>query len=165
MNEVRHASILLDAVTRFSSINEIRHASILFGNKTSPPNQPLLLCDSYIGRALEGNAPMKRQISFDGMLTQTELVQFDDTAVYIGRGDAPRVVPFAHILSLAKTGTKINNRYFWELAFHTAETTEKRWIQFRPNNTLWNRNFWQFHALLSEVNPQAIKTPHRWWYV
>lgn len=108
---------------------------------------------------------MKRQISFDGMMTQTELVQFDDTAVYIGRGDAPRVVPFAHILSLAKTGTKLNNRYFWELAFHTAETTEKRWIQFRPNNTLWNRNFWQFHALLSEINPQAVKTPYRWWYV
>ena len=75
---------------------------------------------------------MKRQISFDGMLTQTELVQFDDTAVYIGRGDALREVPFEHILSLSKTGTKVNNRYFWELAFHTAETTEKNGFNSDP---------------------------------
>ncbi len=105
---------------------------------------------------------MKRQISLDGIIKQAELLQFDDKAVYIGRGDKPRIVSLEDIVSMSKTSTALNNRYFWELVFRVEESKES--VKFRPNNTIWNRNFPQFHALLSKVNPEAIKTPYHWWY-
>lgn len=114
---------------------------------------------------------MKKQISFNGLFKKSELLQFDDSALYIGNSalyignaDEQTVVSLADISSLVKTSTKLNNRYFWELTFADQESLQTRRIEFRPNNTLWNRNFPQFHALLGQVNPSAIKTPYRWWY-
>lgn len=106
---------------------------------------------------------MKKQISLDGIIKQTQLVQFDETSVYIGRGGEEIVVRFEDVFSLSKTGTKLNNRYFWELILFIKEKNKKFTVQFRPNTTLWNKNFSQFHTLLSQVNPNAVKTSNRRW--
>lgn len=107
---------------------------------------------------------MKKQISFNGLFKKSELLQFDDSTLYIGYADEQSLVSLTDISSLVKTCTKLNNRYFWELTFIFQESLQTRRIEFRPNNTLWNRNFPQFHAQLSQVNPGAVKTPYRWWY-
>ena len=104
----------------------------------------------------------KIQISMDGILKQTELIQFDSDAIYIGRGDEQRSIKLEDINILERTSTMLNNKYFWHLVF--TENGSRRSIEFRPNNTLWNRNFPKFHALLTKVNPNAVKTPYRWWF-
>lgn len=106
---------------------------------------------------------MKKQISLDGIVNQTQLLQFDETSVYIGRGDEEIMISFEDVLSLSKTSTKLNNRYFWELILFVKKTNKSITVQFRPNNTLWNKNFPQFHALLNKCNPKAVKTSYRWW--
>ena len=103
----------------------------------------------------------KKQISLDGLARKTTLVCFDDAGVYIVKEGAEQFVPFADVLTLSKTHTALNNRYFWRLEYRVGEAAAA--VEFRPNTTLWNRNFKDFHSRLSEVRPEAIRSPYRWW--
>ena len=105
----------------------------------------------------------KKKFSLDGLIKKTTVFSFDEMNVYIGEGDAQRTVPFADVLSLSRTNNSLNNRYFWRLEYRLEGVIEVE--KFRTNTTLWNRNFPNFHTLLSEINPDAVKTAYRWWRV
>lgn len=103
----------------------------------------------------------RRRISLGGWLQAAPAVSFDDDNVYLGEGSGQKVIPLADVVSLTRTSSALNNRYFWLLEYRNGQTTER--IEFRANTTLWNRSFPSFHARLTEVNPAAVKSPYRWW--
>lgn len=103
----------------------------------------------------------RKQFSFNGLIKRTTVLSFNETSVFIGEGNDQKTVPLADIVSLSKSGSALNHRYFWQLEYRVGEATEVE--KFRTNATLWNRNFFRFHTRLSEVNPAAVKTPCRWW--
>lgn len=103
----------------------------------------------------------KQQISIDSLFKKTILMQFDENAIYISRGEKTKSVPFTDVISLDKTSTVLFNRYFWKLIFRVGGTQES--VEFQANTTLWNRSFVRFYRHLSNVNPAAITTRYRWW--
>ncbi len=81
---------------------------------------------------------MKRQISLDGIIKQTELLQFDENVVYIGRNDKQRIINIEDILSLSKTSTSLNNRYFWKI-MDLMERCNYKALKFVPAKTRLHR--------------------------
>ena len=103
----------------------------------------------------------RKQFSYGGLVKAATVLSFDDANTYIGESDAEKIVSLEDVVSLSPTSRSVNNRYFWCLEYRLGDHTEVE--EFRTNATLWNRNFARFHARLCEANPDAVKTPCRWW--
>lgn len=71
------------------------------------------------------------------------------------------IYSLSSIVELKRTNAKISNATVWSIV--VLEKEELVEFKFTHNVRLWNRNFVEFHRLLSKVNSTAVKTP--WNYL
>ena len=90
-----------------------------------------------------------RQFSYDGLFGRSTRLSFDAQNFYVQIDAKQQVVLLTDVLSLSKTGTKLNSRYVWELTYHADGKSTA--IRFRPKNTLWNANFRNFYIYLDDI--------------
>lgn len=133
-------------------------------NSISLENKNQIIIVDKVGESGESHSFKKitsRSGFFASSVTDVD-IYFNERALCIVYPNQEKsIYNLSRILELKRTDVRIGNNNVWRIIVKGEDKDIT--FKFTHNVRLWNKNFVEFHELLSSLNPEAVKT--KWNYL